>query len=56
VFCLLALVCDSMWALAAGAARTWLVRSPRGLQTIGGAGGVAMIGLGAGLVVGGRRE
>jgi threonine/homoserine/homoserine lactone efflux protein len=56
VFCLIALVCDSMWALAAGAARTWLAGSPRRLAAIGGTGGVVMIGLGAGLALTGRKE
>ena len=56
VFCAIAIVCDGMWALAAGAARDWLVRSPRRLEAIGGAGGVVMIGLGAGLAVSGRKE
>jgi threonine/homoserine/homoserine lactone efflux protein len=56
IFCGLALVCDSMWALAAGAARSWLVRSPRRLQAIGGTGGVVMIGLGAGLALTGRKD
>jgi threonine/homoserine/homoserine lactone efflux protein len=56
VFCLIALVCDSMWALAAGAARTWLVGSPRRLAAIGGTGGVVMIGLGAGLALTGRKD
>lgn len=56
VFCTIALVCDSVWALAAGAARDWLVRSPGRLAAIGGSGGVVMIGLGAGLAVGGRKD
>jgi threonine/homoserine/homoserine lactone efflux protein len=56
IFCLLALVCDSMWALAAGAARSWLVGSPRRLEAIGGTGGVVMIGLGAGLALTGRKD
>ena len=51
VFCAIALVCDGIWALAAGAARSWLVRSPRRLEAIGGTGGIVMIGLGAGLAV-----
>lgn len=55
VFCLIALVCDSVWALAAGAARSWLVRSPRRLETIGATGGVVLIGLGAGLALSGRK-
>jgi threonine/homoserine/homoserine lactone efflux protein len=56
IFCLLALVCDSLWALAAGVARAWLVGSPRRLEAIGGTGGVVMIGLGAGLALTGRKE
>ena len=56
VFCLIALVCDSMWALAAGAARSWLAGSPRRLAAIGGTGGVVMIGLGAGLALSGRKD
>jgi threonine/homoserine/homoserine lactone efflux protein len=56
VFCLIGLVCDSMWALAAGAARSWLVGSPRRLEAIGGTGGVVMIGLGAGLALTGRKD
>lgn len=54
IFCAIALICDSLWALLAGAARTWLVSSPRRLAGIGGTGGLVMIGLGAGLAIGGR--
>jgi threonine/homoserine/homoserine lactone efflux protein len=56
VFCAIALVFDSTWALAAGAARNWLVRSPRRLAAIGGTGGIVMVGLGAGLAVTGRKD
>jgi threonine/homoserine/homoserine lactone efflux protein len=56
IFCLIALLCDSMWALAAGAARSWLVGSPQRLAAIGGTGGVVMIGLGAGLALTGRKD
>jgi threonine/homoserine/homoserine lactone efflux protein len=54
IFCTIALLCDSTWALLAGVARAWLVSSPRRLAAIGGAGGLVMIGLGAGLAVSGR--
>ena len=54
IFCTMALLCDGVWALAAGAARTWLVRSPRRLAAIGGASGLVLLGLGAGLAVSGR--
>ena len=49
VFAGIALVLDSLWVLAAGTARTWFARSPRRLAAVGGAGGVAMIGLGVGV-------
>ncbi len=51
IFCAIALLSDSLWALLAGAARSWLVSSPRRLAAIGGTGGLVMIGLGAGLAV-----
>lgn len=56
IFCAIALLCDSMWALLAGAARSWLVSSPRRLSAIGGAGGLVIVGLGAGVAVSGRPE
>ncbi|WP_137991874.1 LysE family translocator [Streptomyces vilmorinianum] len=40
------LLCDTLWGLGASAARTWLAGSDRRLSMIGGAGGVALIGLG----------
>ncbi len=46
IFLVLALILDSTWALAAGAARDWFARSPRRVQALGATGGVAMIGLG----------
>ena len=56
IFCLLALVCDSIWALAAGTARAWLMRSPRRLEAIGATGGIVMVGRGAGLALAGRKS
>jgi threonine/homoserine/homoserine lactone efflux protein len=56
IFCAIALLSDSLWALLAGAARAWLVSSPRRLAAIGGTGGLVMIGLGAGLAVSGRAK
>ncbi|MFK0259336.1 LysE family translocator [Streptomyces sp. NPDC090445] len=40
------LLCDTLWGLGATAARTWFTGSDRRLSTVGGAGGVALIGLG----------
>lgn len=51
-----ALVCDSGWALVAGAARDWFVGSPRRLSAIGGAGGLVMVGLGMQLALTGRKD
>lgn len=56
IFVGVGLMLDTGWAVAAGAARTWLVRSPRRLELIGGTGGVTMIGLGAGLALSGRKD
>jgi threonine/homoserine/homoserine lactone efflux protein len=56
VFLGIAVVCDSTWALAAGTARAWLARSPRRLEMVGGAGGLAMIGIGASLALTGRKD
>jgi threonine/homoserine/homoserine lactone efflux protein len=56
VFLAIAVVCDSSWALAAGSARGWLARSPRRLEMVGGAGGLAMIGIGASLALTGRKD
>jgi threonine/homoserine/homoserine lactone efflux protein len=56
LFAVIALICDSGWALAAGSARVWLGRSPRRLELIGGTGGLVMIGLGATLAVSGRPD
>jgi threonine/homoserine/homoserine lactone efflux protein len=56
VFTLIALVSDSAWGLAASRARAWFGRSPRRLTMVGGAGGLALIGLGLGIAVTGRRS
>jgi threonine/homoserine/homoserine lactone efflux protein len=45
-FSLLAVVSDSVWALAAARARDWFARRPTRLDGLGAAGGVMMIGLG----------
>jgi threonine/homoserine/homoserine lactone efflux protein len=56
LFPVIALVLDSAWAALAGTARQWLVRSPRRLALIGGAGGLVMIGLGISLAATGRKD
>ena len=52
----IALVCDSVWALAAGSARDWFVRRPERLATISATGGVAIVGLGLRLAISGRKD
>jgi len=56
VFMGIALVSDSMWAIAAGTARAWFARSPRRLELVGGTSGLVMIGLGASLALTGRKD
>jgi threonine/homoserine/homoserine lactone efflux protein len=56
VFVSLALVSDSVWALAANAFRSWFARSPRRLELVGGAGGLAIIAVGAAVAITGRKE
>ncbi|KQQ03400.1 MULTISPECIES: LysE family translocator [unclassified Rathayibacter] len=52
----LALLCDSVWALAAGTARAWFASSPRRMSTLTGTGGVVMIGLGGTLALAGSKS
>lgn len=56
IFAGIALISDSTWALAAGTVRGWLGKSPRRLELIGGAGGLAMIGIGTRLALTGRND
>lgn len=56
LFAVIALVSDSAWGLAAGTARTWLARSPRRLELVGAAGGVAIVGLGVRLALTSRTD
>ena len=52
----IAVACDSVWAFAAGTARTWFANSPRRLSTVGGVGGLAIVGLGVTVAVTGQRD
>lgn len=54
VFVAIALVLDTLWALAAGSARHWFASEPRRLERLTATGGVVMIGLGARLALSGR--
>ena len=48
------LLSDTTWGLAASQLRTWFARSPRRFAVVGGAGGLAMIGVGVTVAVTGR--
>jgi threonine/homoserine/homoserine lactone efflux protein len=56
VFALIAIASDTIWGMAAGGFRVWFARSPRRLELVGGAGGLAIVALGAGLLVTGRKH
>jgi threonine/homoserine/homoserine lactone efflux protein len=47
---------DSSWAFAASAVRAWFARSPRRMDMVGGAGGLAMIGVGVTVAFTGRHS
>jgi threonine/homoserine/homoserine lactone efflux protein len=56
VFVVLALLGDSVWALAAGTARNWFASSPKRTEHLSATGGVLMIGLGGVLVATGAKS
>lgn len=55
IFLVLALIGDSVWALAAGSARDWFARSPKRMEHLATSGGVMMIGLGGVLAATGAK-
>jgi len=50
------LLCDSVWALAAGRARDWFAGSSRRGSALGAIGGTSMIGLGVGMALTGHES
>jgi threonine/homoserine/homoserine lactone efflux protein len=56
VFLVIALISDSLWAIAAGSARQWFARSPRRVSAVEATGGALMIGLGGTLALTGTRS
>ncbi|TMU92930.1 LysE family translocator [Streptomyces sp. DASNCL29] len=50
------MITDTLWGLGASAARSWFARSDRRLSMVGGAGGLAMIGLGVTVAATGRAD
>jgi threonine/homoserine/homoserine lactone efflux protein len=52
---LIGLVSDCGWGFAGSAVRNWFARSPRRFELVGGAGGLAMIGVGVTVAITGRQ-
>ena len=52
----LGLVSDITWGLAASVVRAWFAGSPRRYELVGGAGGLAMIGVGFTIALTGRKN
>ena len=52
----IALISDTIWVLAASGVRNWFATNPRRLAAVGGAGGLAMIGVGVSVVTTGRHD
>ena len=53
---LVALLSDTVWAVVSGTARRWLGSSPRRLERLSVSGGFALVALGAGLALTGRKD
>jgi threonine/homoserine/homoserine lactone efflux protein len=49
-------ISDCSWGFAASAVRAWFARSPRRIEMVGGAGGLAMIGVGVTVAITGRHS
>jgi threonine/homoserine/homoserine lactone efflux protein len=49
-------ITDSCWGFAASAVRSWFASSPRRFAMVGGAGGLAMIGVGVTVAITGRKD
>ena len=56
VFLVIAVVSDSLWAVAAGTARDWFAQSPRRISAVEATGGAMMIGLGGTLALAGSKS
>jgi len=53
---LIGAISDCAWGFAASAVRAWFARSPRRFELVGGAGGLAMIGVGVTVAITGRKS
>jgi threonine/homoserine/homoserine lactone efflux protein len=52
----IAVLCDSIWAVVASTVRSWFANSPKRLAMVGGIGGLAMIGVGVTVLGTGRKN
>ncbi len=53
---LIGAISDGAWGFAASAVRNWFASSPRRFELVGGAGGLAMIGVGVTVAITGRKS
>ena len=53
---LIGAISDCAWGVAASAVRSWFASSPRRFELVGGAGGLAMIGVGVTVAITGRKS
>lgn len=56
LFACIAVVSDTVWALAAGALRSWFARSPRRFELVGAAGGLGIAAVGLAFLLSGRKD
>lgn len=56
LFAGIAVLSDTVWAILADGFRAWFARSPRRLELVGGAGGLAIAAVGVGVLATGRKD
>jgi threonine/homoserine/homoserine lactone efflux protein len=56
MFAAIAVVSDTVWVMAAARFRGWFARSPRRLELVGGAGGLAIAAVGVSFLASGRKD
>jgi threonine/homoserine/homoserine lactone efflux protein len=56
LFAMIAVLSDTVWALAAGALSSWFDRTPQRLELLGAVGGLGIAAVGIGFLVSGRKD
>jgi threonine/homoserine/homoserine lactone efflux protein len=56
LFAGIAVLSDTVWAILADGFRAWFARSPRRLELVGGAGGLAIAAVGVGVLATGHKD